>query len=54
MSNEIALVPMADIKIMAEAIASSGLFGIKTSSQAFALMLIAMPPTSSRRRWSRR
>jgi len=41
MSNEIALVPMADIKIMAEAIASSGLFGIKTSSQAFALMLIA-------------
>lgn len=41
MSNEIALIPVADIKIMAEAIANSGLFGIKTSSQAFALMLLA-------------
>jgi hypothetical protein len=32
---------ISDVKIMAEAIAKSGLFGIKTADQAVALMLIA-------------
>lgn len=35
------LVPVADIKVMAEAVARSGLFGVKTAEQAMALMLIA-------------
>lgn len=36
-----ALVPMSDIQTMAKAVASSGLFGVKTAEQALALMLIA-------------
>jgi len=36
-----ALVPMNEIQAMAQAVASSGLFGIKTADQALALMLIA-------------
>jgi hypothetical protein len=39
MSN--ALVPVADIERMANAVAKSGLFGIKTAEQGVALMLIA-------------
>jgi protein-tyrosine-phosphatase len=39
MSN--ALVPMHEIQTMAEAVAKSGLFGVKTADQALALMLIA-------------
>ncbi len=39
MSND--LVPIGDIERMAQAIAASGLFGLKTPQQAFALMLIA-------------
>lgn len=38
MSN---LVPVADIQVMANAVAKSGLFGIKTAEQGVALMLIA-------------
>ena len=41
MSNEIALIPIADVEKMASAIARSGLFGIKTPEQAMALMLVA-------------
>lgn len=41
MSNAIALVPVTDLQVMADAIAKSGLFGIKTKEQALALMLIA-------------
>jgi hypothetical protein len=41
MANEVALIPVSDMQIMADAIAKSGLFGIKTPQQAFALMLIA-------------
>src|SRR5205807_2008750 len=36
-----ALVPYVDIQNMAKAIATSGLFGIRTPEQALALMLIA-------------
>lgn len=36
-----ALVPLAEIHTMAKAVASSGLFGVKTAEQALALMLIA-------------
>src|SRR5258708_11515521 len=36
-----ALVPMNEIQTRAQAVASSGLFGIKTADQALALMLIA-------------
>ena len=39
MSN--ALIPVDQISIMASAVAKSGLFGVKTSEQAMALMLIA-------------
>src|SRR5258705_1310112 len=39
MSN--ALVPLSEIQAMAQAVSSSGLFGIKTADQALALMLIA-------------
>jgi hypothetical protein len=35
------LVPVNDIKTMAEAVAKSGLFGVKTADEAMALMLIA-------------
>jgi hypothetical protein len=38
---ENALIPMSDIEKMGTAIATSGLFGMKTPSQAIALMLIA-------------
>jgi hypothetical protein len=41
MANEVALIPVSDMQIMADAVAKSGLFGIKTREQAFALMLIA-------------
>jgi hypothetical protein len=41
MANEVALIPVTDMQVMAGAIAKSGLFGIKTTEQAFALMLIA-------------
>ena len=36
-----ALVPVADIEKMAGAIAKSKMFGMKTTEEAFALMLIA-------------
>jgi len=39
MAND--LIPITDIQTMAAAIAKSGLFGIKTPDQAFALMLLA-------------
>src|SRR6267154_2448037 len=35
------LIPVTDIQTMAAAVAKSGLFGIKTSEQALALMLVA-------------
>jgi hypothetical protein len=41
MSDKLAIVPVADLERMADAIAKSGLFGIKTKEQAVALMLIA-------------
>lgn len=41
MSNEIALYKVSDMQTMAEAVASSGLFGMKTPAQALALMLVA-------------
>lgn len=41
MSNEFALVPYVDLEKMGHAIAVSGLFGVKTSEQAIALMLVA-------------
>ena len=41
MSNELAIIPVNEIAIMAKAIANSGLFGVKTQDQALALMLIA-------------
>lgn len=36
-----AIIPVKDVQVMAMAIAKSGLFGLKTSDQALALMLIA-------------
>lgn len=39
MSN--AVIPMADVMKMAQAVASSGLFGVKDANQAMALMLVA-------------
>ena len=36
-----ALIPVSDIKVMAEAIAKSGLFGMRNPEQALALMLIS-------------
>ena len=41
MANEVSLIPVSDMQVMAEAIAKSGLFGIKTKEQALALMLVA-------------
>ena len=40
MSNAIAVIPVADIEKMATVMAKSGLFGMKTPEQAFALMLL--------------
>lgn len=49
----VAMIPVADVERMAVAIAKSGLFGLKTSDQALALMLIAqsenMHPASAAR-----
>lgn len=41
MSNNLAIVPLHDIQIMADAMAQSGLFGMKNPTQAMALMLVA-------------
>jgi hypothetical protein len=41
MTNQITVIPVREIQVMAQAIASSGLFGITSESQALALMLIA-------------
>lgn len=41
MSNEIAIYKLSDMQVMAEAVARSGLFGMKTPDQALALMLVA-------------
>ena len=40
MSNALAHIPISDVEKMATAMAKSGLFGMKTSDQAFALMLL--------------
>lgn len=40
MSN-LPMIPLADIQRMAEAVAKSGLFGVKTADQALALMMIS-------------
>ena len=41
MSNSVAIMPIGDIERMAQAIAKSGLFGVKEPNQALALMLVA-------------
>lgn len=41
MSNEIAVYALRDMQTMAEAVAKSGLFGMKSADQALALMLVA-------------
>ena len=42
MSNQLALsIPYSDLERMAQALAKSGLFAIKTPDQALALMLVA-------------
>jgi len=41
MSNALAMIPLNDIQVMADAMAGSGLFGMKSSVQAMALMLVA-------------
>lgn len=41
MSNALATIPLNDIQIMADAMAGSGLFGMKSPVQAMALMLVA-------------
>ncbi len=41
MSNALTVIPMADIQRMAESVAKSGLFGVKTADQALALMMIS-------------
>lgn len=41
MSNEIAVYALKDMQTMAEAVAKSGLFGMKSADQALALMLVA-------------
>ena len=46
MSNELAIFQISDLQIMSEAIAKSGLFGMKTPDQALALMLIAQAENS--------
>ena len=40
MSNALAHIPISDVEKMATAMAKSGLFGMKTPDQAFALMLL--------------
>lgn len=41
MSNELAMFAVSDMQTMAQAVAKSGLFGMKTPEQALALMLVA-------------
>lgn len=41
MSNDIAIYALKDMQTMAEAVARSGLFGMKSADQALALMLVA-------------
>lgn len=41
MSNELAMYAVSDMQTMAQAVAKSGLFGMKTPEQALALMLVA-------------
>ena len=41
MSNELATYKLSDMQVMAEAVARSGLFGMKSPDQALALMLVA-------------
>lgn len=41
MSNEIAVYALQDMQVMADAVAKSGLFGMKSHDQALALMLVA-------------
>ena len=41
MSNALAMIPLNDIQVMADAMAGSGLFGMKSTVQAMALMLVA-------------
>lgn len=41
MNNEIAVYALKDMQTMAEAVAKSGLFGMKSADQALALMLVA-------------
>lgn len=41
MSTEIAVFKLSDMQVMADAIAQSGLFGMKSHQQALALMLVA-------------
>ena len=41
MSNELAIYKLSDMQVMADAVAKSGLFGMKTPDQALALMLVA-------------
>lgn len=41
MSNEIAVYELKDMQTMADAVAKSGLFGMKSTEQALALMLVA-------------
>lgn len=41
MSNEIATYKLSEMQVMAEAVARSGLFGMKSPDQALALMLVA-------------
>lgn len=41
MSNDIAIYALKDMQTMAEAVAKSGLFGMKSADQALALMLVA-------------
>jgi hypothetical protein len=53
MANELAIIPVSDMQIMAKAIVDSGLWNIKTPAQALALMLVAQaeglhPATAAR------
>lgn len=53
MGNELAIIPVSDMQIMARAVVTSGLWGIKTEAQALALMLVAQaeglhPATAAR------
>jgi hypothetical protein len=53
MTNELAIIPVSDMQVMARAIVSSDLWGIKTEAQALALMLVAQaeglhPATAAR------